>query len=269
MKVVNRLTRAQRPTRVRRRRRTLPSAVVIALGLLAMGGMWSVLAPSGQADTKADTSIAVEQGKQLFLVGCSSCHGLSGQGTIQAPALVGVGGAAVQFQVGTGRMPLAAPGPQAPRKAAIYSDAQIEQLAAYVQTFGGGPEAIGEPDLTAADLQLGGELFRANCAQCHNFAGQGGALTQGKYAPALTQATNIQIKTAMISGPESMPVFGPDQLNDFQKNSIVKYVKFVTAPKSPGGHGLGYIGPVSEGLLIWIAGIGALIVLTLWIGARA
>ena len=56
----------------------------------------------------------------------------------------------------------------------------------------------GEPDRGAAEpenanIAEGGEIFRTNCTQCHNFAGSGRALTNGQYAPSLMNATPEQI----------------------------------------------------------------------------
>ena len=73
-------------------------------------------------------------GKQTYEGACGPCHGLNGEGqvngTIQGPPLAGVGAAAVDFQVSTGRMPMAKPGPQAPVKPNLYSEEEIAALAA-------------------------------------------------------------------------------------------------------------------------------------------
>jgi ubiquinol-cytochrome c reductase cytochrome c subunit len=252
----------------RRRRRS--SRLVLLFGLLATGVIWTICSPGGSAQTTADQNEAVKQGRALYLQGCSSCHGLQGQGGSQAPSLVGVGGAAVDFQVSTGRMPLAAPGAQADPKDPLYSRAQIDQLTAYIETLGGGPRVpvVTADDIKNADLAFGGELFRANCAQCHQAAGQGGALTYGKHAPALNQANAKQIIEAMRTGPESMPVFGAGQINDEQAHALAAYVLNITNTKDPGGNGLGHYGPVPEGLVAFVIGIGGLLLVCLWIGAR-
>jgi ubiquinol-cytochrome c reductase cytochrome c subunit len=165
-------------------------------------------------------------------------------------------------------MPLSNGAPQAPRKEQKYTDAQIEQLAAYVQSLGGGPTPP-SGRLDDGDLALGGDLFRTNCASCHNFAGKGGALTRSKYAPPLTEADALEIYTAMQSGPENMPRFTDNQLTPDEKRAIVHYVRYVTEAKNPGGAGLGGYGPVPEGLAVFLVGMGLLILVTLWIGARA
>src|SRR6185312_11466930 len=155
-----------------RRRHPLAAVVVLLLALAATGGLYAAFAPASkaQADTTAQ-SLAIDEGKKLYAVGCASCHGTGGQGSSDGPSLVGVGAAAVDFQVGTGRMPAQQPGAQIPRKKNIYTNAQIDQLAAYVASLGPGPSVPSKEQYSAdgADIGKGGELFRTNCAQCHNF----------------------------------------------------------------------------------------------------
>jgi ubiquinol-cytochrome c reductase cytochrome c subunit len=165
-------------------------------------------------------------------------------------------------------MPLAAGVQQAPRKQPKYSIEEIDAMAAYIQANGGGPQ-LPEGDLTDGDLQLGGALFRTNCASCHNFAGSGGALTYGKYAPELTPASARVIYSAMQHGPESMPRYSDAQLTEEEKKAITRFVRYTAESANPGGAGLGRYGPTSEGLLVWVVGITALVGMTLWIGARA
>lgn len=251
-------------------RTRLSSYAVVVLALVMVGGLYTAFgAPKPQASVAANQSIAVEEGRQLYLQGCSTCHGLNNQGGAGGPSLIGVGESSVIFQVGSGRMPLAAGAAQARRKSVKYDTTQIEQLAAYVQSIGGGP-VLPEGRLDDGELAKGGDLFRTNCSSCHNFAGAGGALTRNKYAPALTKANAEVIYTAMQVGPESMPRFSDNQLSPDDKRAITRYVRYITKEsKDPGGAALGRYGPVPEGLLIFLGGIGLLIVVTLWIGARA
>ena len=251
------------------RRRHLASAGIVAVSLGLLGMLYAALAPGGQASTSADP--AVQRGQALYNQGCSSCHGFSGAGGQRAPSLIGVGAAAVDFQVGTGRMPLQHHGPQAPRSRVRYSEQEILDLAAYVASLGPGPSIpqFDDADWQSADTAYGGALFRTNCAQCHNFAGSGGALTYGKYAPSLSKATPKQIYEAMITGPENMPVFGDAQVTPDQKLAIINYIRTIKSQADPGGAGLGRIGPVSETMVGWLAGIGVLVIVTLWIGAKA
>jgi ubiquinol-cytochrome c reductase cytochrome c subunit len=256
---------------VRARRSKLSGYAVVLLALSLVGTLYTAFgAPTSEAqDTPTNQSMAVKEGREIYLTGCSTCHGLNLEGGSGGPSLIGVGAASVVFQMESGRMPLNAGLQQAPRKTPKYDTREIDQVAAYIQANGGGP-TVPEGRLDDGDLQLGGALFRTNCASCHNFAGSGGALTYGKYAPELTPASARVIYTAMQSGPESMPRYGDNQLTPEEKRAITRYVRYLAeeAP-NPGGAGLGRYGPISEGLTAWVVGITALLGLTLWIGARA
>lgn len=257
-----------------RRRHPLAALVVLLLALACTGGLYAVFAPAdkAQADETAQ-SLTIEEGKKLYSVGCASCHGTGGQGTSDGPTLVGVGAAAVDFQVSTGRMPAATSQmAQAPRKKAVYNQAEIDQLAAYIASLGAGPavptaEQYG-PE--GADIAKGGELFRNNCAQCHNFTGKGGALTHGKYAPSLEDVSPKHIYEAMLTGPQNMPSFPDSTLSEQNKKDVIAYLHAVNGEEteSPGGLELGGLGPVSEGLFAWIFGLGALIAVAVWVAAR-
>ncbi|MFR0352100.1 cytochrome bc1 complex diheme cytochrome c subunit [Streptomyces sediminimaris] len=256
-----------------RRRHPLAALVVLLLALACTGGLYAVFAPASkaQADETAQ-SLAIDEGKKLFSVGCASCHGTGGQGSSNGPSLVGVGSAAVDFQVGTGRMPAQQPGAQVPKKRVIYTQAQIDQLAAYVASLGAGPTIPTKDQYgpEGADIAKGGELFRTNCAQCHNFTGKGGALTHGKFAPNLEGVAPKHIYEAMQTGPQNMPAFPDTTLTEQNKKDIIAYLHTVNGDnsESPGGLELGGLGPVSEGLFAWIFGLGALIAVAVWVAAR-
>ncbi|MFL6238004.1 MAG: c-type cytochrome [Actinomycetes bacterium] len=253
------------------RRRRASAYAVVFVALVIIGAAYAAFAPSGQAQTNKPTADLIAKGNALFLQGCSTCHGLSGQGSSVAPSLIGVGGAAVDFQVGTGRMPLEQRGPQAERKKPHYNQDDIDALAAYVESLGGGPSqpSAADVDTTGADVAEGGELFRTNCASCHNFVGRGGALAHGLYAPSLTNTTPKHIYEAMLTGPSNMPVFGDSTITPEDKRKIIAFVTSLSAEPNPGGNALGRIGPVPEGLVGWLAGIGLLVIAAVWIGARA
>jgi len=257
-----------------RRRHPLAAVVVLLIALAAVGGLYATLAPASkaQADETAQ-SLTITEGQRLYSVGCASCHGTGGQGTSDGPSLVGVGAAAVDFQVATGRMPAAtSQGAQIPKKKNIYSQAEIDQLAAFIASLGAGPSVPTEeqygPD--GADIAKGGELFRTNCAQCHNFTGKGGALTHGKFAPDLEGVDPKHIYEAMQTGPQNMPSFPDTTLSEKNKKDIIAYLDAVNGDDTvePGGLGLGGLGPVSEGLFAWIFGLGALIAVAVWVAAR-
>jgi ubiquinol-cytochrome c reductase cytochrome c subunit len=250
-------------------RRRLAAVGVLGVALAAMGGAFAIFASSsGAADTTA-SSADLSAGKQIFNVSCITCHGANLEGvTGRGPALIGVGAAAVDFQVSTGRMPAAGQGSENYRKTSKFTQAQIDQIAAYVQSIGGGP-IIPAGNLADGNVADGGELFRLNCASCHGTTGGGAPLSAGAQAPGLHDATDRQVIGAMLTGPENMPVFNDNELTPQQKKDIVTYVKTLQTAKDPGGNGIARIGPVSEGLIIWIAGIGALVIAILWIGAKA
>jgi ubiquinol-cytochrome c reductase cytochrome c subunit len=256
-----------------RRRHPLAAVVVLLLALACTGGLYAAFAPASkaQADDTAQ-SLAIDEGKKLYSVGCATCHGTGGQGSSDGPSLVGVGAAAVDFQVGTGRMPAQQPGAQVPKKKVIYSQAEIDQLAAYIASLGAGPSVPTKNQVSpeGADIAKGGELFRTNCAQCHNFTGKGGALTHGKFAPDLEGVDPKHIYEAMQTGPQNMPSFPDTTLSEKNKKDIIAYLDAVNGDdtESPGGLELGGLGPVSEGLFAWIFGLGALIAVAVWVAAR-
>lgn len=252
----------------RPRPRRLPTGAYITLALVLTGTLWALFAPHSTAGPADGNAQAVKAGEQLFLKGCASCHGLNAEGSSQGPSLIGVGAAAVDFQVSTGRMPLFEPAPEADRHPVEYTPQQIAELDAYVASLAPGPGIPNTSGVSTASVAQGGELFRANCAQCHNFAGAGGALSYGKYAPPIVGVNARQIEEAMITGPENMPVFGPDQLSAAQKNEIAAYLLALRRTGNPGGDSLGRLGPVPEGAVAWIAGLGAIVLATIWMGSK-
>ncbi len=263
----------------RGRRSRYAGVVVMLLGLLVTGGAYAVLSPATASDEAADQS-TVDQGRALFLVGCSSCHGKNGEGvetqkgTQYGPPLAGVGAAAVDFQVGTGRMPMARPGVQAEKKENVYSAEEITALAAFVASLGPGPslpeeENYNTDDLDAEAVARGGQFWRTNCTACHNFAAKGGALPNGKYAPALDGVTNKHIYEAMLTGPQQMPVLSDTVLKPDEKRDIIAYVRSLQEQPKYGGTTLGSLGPVSEGLAGWLVGIGGLVGFCVWIASHS
>jgi ubiquinol-cytochrome c reductase cytochrome c subunit len=239
------------------------AATVLAIGLHSAGAT----ARQGGQGPEADPA-AVERGRELYLLGCASCHGANGEGTNQGPDLRGVGAAAADFQLSTGRMPNTQPDRQSVSKRSPYTRAEIDDLVAYVASLGPGPPI---PDVITppGDLQEGGQLYLDNCAACHSAAGNGGALSLGRDAPTLHDATPVEVAEAMRTGPGQMPVFGPQTLSRQQVNSIVEYVEYLKKPEDPGGLSLGLIGPITEGLVAILIGLGALMLLSRWIEPRA
>jgi ubiquinol-cytochrome c reductase cytochrome c subunit len=260
----------------RRLRRRLSASMLLLIGLLFAGGLAATLTPKPQVAQADESQLALlRTGGQLFQTSCVTCHGANLQGVPdRGPSLIGVGDAAVYFQVSTGRMPAMRGEAQAPQKAPIFDEHQIDALGAFVQANGGGPTvprngAVAQDSLLGSDVARGGDLFRLNCASCHNFTGKGGALSSGKYAPDLADAKPAQIFTAMLTGPQNMPKFSDRQLSPEQKRDIVAYVREASETPDPGGYGLGGFGPAPEGMAAWIIGMVAVIGVSMWIGSRA
>ncbi len=250
----SRATAPGRTTAARKtgRRHPLATVALLAIGLGLTGGAYAAFttttASADTASVQTSSQSQIDKGEKLFQANCATCHGMDAQGTVNAPTLIGVGAAAVDFQVGTGRMPMQmhvaslAPGPSVPEQK--YLDGK-------------------------GDAAAGAELFRINCAMCHNVAGAGGALTEGKFAPPLTGVSAKHIYEAMITGPQNMPVFNDLNISPQGKADIITYLKYIQNNPSPGGFELGSLGPVAEGLFLWIFGLGAIVALTVWITAKS
>ena len=261
----------KRLSRLRRHRAAGPILLIFAL--FTIGTTFQVAsAVNSDTTTVASRSAAIDEGKKIFLKGCSSCHGLNAEGGGIAPSLIGVGAASVDFQVGTGRMPLADMNAQAMRKTPVYNAEQVNLLATYVASLAPGPAVPSDSLLNYerdGSVAEGGQLFRTNCAMCHNFAAQGGALTQGKYAPTLMGVEPKYIYEALITGPQSMPVFSDKTITPAEKLSLIKWIKATEAEPQLAGSSLGRVGPVTEGLLVWTLGIGLLIGVAVWLAMKA
>jgi ubiquinol-cytochrome c reductase cytochrome c subunit len=245
----------------------------VLFGLATIGAMYASITGTGStADASAPgvPAQSISKGRYLFEQSCSSCHGIDAQGTSQAPSLVGAGAAAVDFQMSTGRMPAKEQGAEMDRRPNVYSKQDIYEIASYVASLGGGPPVPDAQQVSTngANVGLGQTLYAANCAACHSIDGAGGALTYGKYAPALNQATPTQIYEAMQTGPEAMPIFGDGVVTPQDKRDIIAYVTGTRSEANPGGFSLGRVGPVTEGLVIWIAGVGLLVMAAIWIAGK-
>jgi len=257
-----------------RRRRPVAGYAALLLGLVVVALLYgSLTRPGGVAQASAPAAARqdIAAGEQLFKTNCETCHGFGGVGNPGvAPSLIGAGAAAVDFQMSTGRMPAKEVGAENNRGPVTFTQQQIHQIADYVASLGGGPPIPDDQQVSSAgaDTALGSQLFQANCAQCHGFAGAGGALTYGKFAPALTQATPTEIYEAMLTGPEAMPVFSDGALSPQAKRDMIAYIVQTRTEPNPGGFSLGRSGPVTEGLVVFLGGMGFLVLIALWITAR-
>lgn len=254
------------------RRSPAAIALLLMLALFVTGTAYAAMAPK-DAKAGVEQADSVDNGKKLFTANCANCHGANGLGVKDSgPSLAGVGAASVDFQMGTGRMPMAAPGVQAPGNIRTkFSDKEIADVGAYVATLGAGPSVPSKEytDGSKGDAGKGGQIFRVNCAMCHNVAAGGGALTEGKFAPELQTVAPEHIYEAMVTGPQNMPVFSDTNLTPQDKADIITSIQWMTQNTSMvGGYNLGSIGPVAEGLFIWIFGLGAATGFAIWITSR-
>jgi ubiquinol-cytochrome c reductase cytochrome c subunit len=267
----------------RHRRGPIAGALLLLLGLVTAGGLWTAVMTPASAEKTQDLASQVEEGRKLFLVGCSTCHGTNGEGITTdrgnnlGPSLVGVGAAAVDFQVGTGRMPMPQPGAQAPRKDVAYSEEETAALAAFVATLGPGPAIPDESDYSIEGLDSaaqeaaivrGGQLFLTNCTACHNFEGSGGAMPRGGYAPKIRGVEPKYIYEALLTGPQTMPTFSNGNLTPDEKRDVIAYLGSLDDAAAIGGFTMGGLGPVAEGLFAWVVGISALVGFAVWIAAH-
>ena len=257
---------------IARRRRPAAGYAALLLGLVLVAALYAVItgSTSGAQASPDQAQQGIAEGQAIFAQACASCHGTDAQGTVTAPSLIGAGAAAVDFQMSTGRMPLKELDEQAAEKPVPFTQQQIYAVADYIASLGGGPAIPSAQQVSqaGADTALGSQLFSANCAQCHGFAGAGGALTYGKYAPALTNATPTQIYEAMLTGPEAMPVFGDGAIPPQAKRDIIAYITQTRTEPNPGGFSLGRTGPITEGLLVWLGGLGFLVLIAMWLTAK-
>jgi ubiquinol-cytochrome c reductase cytochrome c subunit len=213
-------------------------------------------------------------GHLLFEQECQSCHGTQAEGSAEYPNLQGIGAATVTFMINTGRMPASDPrSVQAPRKPARLTPGQAEAIAAWINSLTPGHEGLPavpvHVNTAAADVSTGMDLFALNCAACHTITGSGDALAYSTFAPTLHIANPQEIVEAVRTGPGNMPRF-TGNLSDAQVRDIAAYVtEKIQHPTNAGGNGLGGIGPVAEGFVGLLFGVGIFCLICFWIGERA
>ncbi|HEU5152646.1 MAG TPA: c-type cytochrome [Iamia sp.] len=252
-----------------------PALAVAVAGGVALGAGVAAGETSGGVAHQADPTDEelVAEGRVLYETSCISCHGRDGEGqrapngALRGPSLEDAGPAGAYYQLTTGRMPIGNPDDLPQRKEPAYSPAEIEALLAYIDTITEGPE-VPEVDAATGDVARGGSLFRENCQSCHSATGAGGALSYGQAAPPLGPADAAQIAAAVRSGPDPMPRFGPELIGDEDLDDLVAYVEYLDQPDDRGGLALGRLGPIPEGFMIWVGGLGFLLVAAFWMGHR-
>jgi quinol---cytochrome-c reductase cytochrome c subunit len=267
----------ERPRLGRRAALAMAAAVVavsVPLGILltpASGRPLAIASPvvsSGASPSPASPLILAE-GKNTYEERCSTCHGPTAGGTSQGPPIAGLGPAYWNFMMSTGRMPLDQPGVQAQRRPPVLTPSQIRAVTAYLETI---PPGDGVPipvvDTGEGSLSLGESTFQANCAPCHGTLGRGGAVGP-QDAPPVVHATSTQVAEAIRIGPGTMPVFDESTIDQHTLNSLVAYVEYLRKPDDRGGSGLGGVGPLVEGFVALVGGLGLIVLVTRTIGTRS
>ncbi len=243
---------------------------------------------------------AKSSGQALYELKCSSCHGMVLQGSPAAPPLIGVGAAHVDFMLQTGRMPVAISGVQPLPQAPQMSQSDIRAIVRYVTSTSRGKAPLprpaqgrshftqaniralvrevaanakdsqGIPQLAKGNVEHGRAVFAENCEQCHGASAHGGSVGYAIVAPSLMQTHPEQIAEAVRVGPGEMPRFGTDVISASSLDDVVSYVEFLQSDKrayNPGGLALANLGPVAEGFIAWMFGLGILVLFVRLIGS--
>jgi ubiquinol-cytochrome c reductase cytochrome c subunit len=271
--------------------KAFPVAVIALFGVVGFvhaGARAAAAAGAARTpSTPTPSPVSPDDARIAYLRDCATCHGADARGTDVGPSLQGVGSAAVDYWVSTGRMPLVAsarppksPQGQAPpgqyladpnariaRRTPAYPPAMISALITYVSHIAPGGPAVPSVDLAHANLSDGGQIFRLQCAACHAWSGAGGALYQ-RAAPSVHSATPTQIAEAVRIGPSQMPAFGTAAIPAGQVDDVVAYVRYLDHPDNRGGEPLWDLGPVAEGGVAILLGLAALLLASRWIGSR-
>jgi ubiquinol-cytochrome c reductase cytochrome c subunit len=219
------------------------------------------------APSSAQAELA-ERGRDLYVANCATCHGVNAEGTANGPTLQGLGPAATDFVLRSGRMPLADPGIQPVRREPKFSEEEIEALVAYVASLTIGGVPIPDVDPARGDLTVGQRVFLQNCAACHGAGAGGDSIGGGRIAPSLYPASPLEVAEAIRYGPGTMPRFGPDTLTDEEVDSVARYLQHLREQRDPGGLGIGRVGAVVEGFVAFVVGMGLLLVVVRLTGSR-
>lgn len=245
--------------------------LVVAAGALNL----AVGVAQDQSTTEPDPDL-VARGDQLFSRHCAVCHGDNARGLDQdgasgGPPLVGVGAASVDFMLRTGRMPMEDQRDQLTRGPERFDETDRAALVAYVTSLAP-DEGPPIPDVSGyenADLSRGLELFTTNCAACHGPTAAGIAVGQNDVSSNLDVATPVEIAEAIRTGPGVMPVFSDDVMDHEELEAVTAWVMDLRERESPGGLSVGRSGPVSEGFVAWLVGMGLLGIVMYLLGEKA
>ncbi|HEV8425504.1 MAG TPA: c-type cytochrome [Actinomycetes bacterium] len=228
----------------------------------------------------SDSPALHARGLQLYQNACASCHGPNPNGPSyypRVPALKDTGGAAaVDWALRTGRMPWKDnKGPAIERGEPRFNEEDIRALVVYIGTAVGDAQ-LPQVDPAQGDLQRGRDLYGQACAACHGMNGAGAALGGENIAVSLQNVEPQDVAEAIKIGPGQMPVGGG--LTDYEfgtassteeVNDIARYVESLrTDPYNKGGAPIGGKGPVPEGFVAWVIGLGVLVLAARWIAGR-
>ena len=260
------------------RRAVLAMAAAVAAVAVPIGVLLAPHAASGQPRVQVNLSptptaatprpVDVEAGQPLYEERCSTCHGSKGEGTDQGPPIAGLGPAYYDFMMSTGRMPLDQPGVQAKSRPPVLSPSQIRAITAYLESIAPGGIPIPEVNPDAGNLSLGQMTYQSNCAPCHGTTGRGGAVGP-EIAPPVIHTDATQVAEAIRIGPGTMPVFDENTIDQHTLDSVTAYVQYLREPDDAGGSGLGGVGPLIEGFVALVGGLGLIVLVTRTIGTRA
>jgi ubiquinol-cytochrome c reductase cytochrome c subunit len=241
---------------------------VLRIGLLAAVACqigWSLRPSPTPALSEEQTA-----GGALYATNCSSCHGLQAQGTANGPSLQGVGPAAVDFMLSSGRMPLADPADQPVRGEPAFSPPQIAAIVDYVEGIAPGGPPIPSVDPAAGSPSDGLQIYLNTCSACHGAGATGDSIGGGQIAPSLYAASPLQIAEAVRIGPGDMPRFSERTITQHDVDSLARYLVYLRGDNAAdrGGLQLGRVGAVAEGLIAGVVGLGILLLVIRLTGAR-
>lgn len=256
----------------------LLSARTVRLALVVIGALALVVtlnltvgaaASAQSSEESAQDESLVERGQELYGARCALCHGESGRGGDGGPSLIGVGAASVDFYIRTGRMPLSSPDERPVHQEPKLNEEQKAALIAYVTSLPGeGPDIPNIEGWSRAELTRGFEIFTENCAACHGPTAAGIAVGQRDISSNLEVSTPLEIAEAIRIGPGVMPLFGEDAISQEELEAVVAWVMHLRQREEPGGTSIGRSGPVTEGLVAWVVGLGGLAVVMYLLGEK-
>ncbi len=241
-------------------RKGLVAFAIISLAVILYIGVATFLGPAPARSDSPQVSLpsagqriaAVTSAADTYREDCAPCHGSNGEGSDIAPSLKAAGDSALiepKVTEGGGGMPVFSD---------LLDEQQIQAVSDYVA------QNVADPSTHGATDGEGSDVWRMYCTPCHGSTGRGGALTSSANAPTLGNDSGADALIDVQEGPGEMPVFS-DTLTYRQQTAVALYLQDVIAqPPSPGGWGLGYLGPVPEGFFALFLGLGGLVVFARW-----